>query len=299
MKTTQRPSLYTKKTIMHYVPSALEALPSLDGLRCENTDKTSRLRSSAVSAATQNVGAALYEILGMAELMRVAHEKGDLMSVQARLALLIAEAMHLASSVSNVLELIRLETGIDNSVCEHFDVAALLREVSQEARLLIGNKPVTVMDAPCPGPVLIYSDSSKIRKIMVGLMSNAAKFTDRGRIALILNRNDTGIRLTVTDTGRGITAEQINVMNDPAELNGFSASGLGIRIVKNLVSLLGGGLTISSKQGEGTIAEVSLPLSEKPRGLPDRWKQEDEEKDVFNHEKNCQEIPASGISPAA
>jgi two-component system, NarL family, sensor histidine kinase EvgS len=100
---------------------------------------------------------------------------------------------------------------------------------------------------------------------MTGLANNAAKFTDRGRIALILNKDKDTIRLMVTDTGRGMSPEEVAAVFDTAdrefdgEVSAYTGSGLGLRIVKHLVKSLEGNLSVSSKTGEGTIVEVALP----------------------------------------
>jgi signal transduction histidine kinase len=224
------------------------------------------MKSAVIARTTREAGLTLYEILGMAELMRVAYEKGEMESMRNRLALLLSQAGNLSSALTNILELSRLEMEQVTTMYQYFDIVALLQEVSQTARLSIGQKPVKIMDASSPGPVTILSDPAKVRKIMTGLISNAAKFTDRGRIALILNKDEYRIRLIITDTGRGMTAEQMNAAFAPSDArghagkNGHAESGLGLRIIRNLVKLLEGSITVSSKVGEGTIVEVSLPI---------------------------------------
>jgi signal transduction histidine kinase len=245
---------------------------ALDTRRRESA-KPVWLESPVITKATHEAGLTLYEILGIAELMRVAYEKGEMESAQNRLALLMSEAANLSSTLSNILELSMLEMEHVTTMYRYFDIIALLQEVYQTARLNIGQKPVTVMDVSSINPVTILSDPEKVRRIMMGLISNAAKFTERGRIALILNKDEDRIRLTVTDTGRGMTAEQMNAAFAPsdtrgkADKNGHADSGLGLRIIRNLVKLLEGSITVSSKVGEGTIVEVSFPLepSEKLR----------------------------------
>ncbi len=149
----------------------------------------------------------------------------------------------------------------------HFDLVSLLQEVTQATRESIGKKRVTVMDAASPGPVVISSDREMVRRILTELMDNAAKFTDRGRIALILNSEKDNIRLTVTDTGRGMKAEEVSAMigadhnNDKQD---DAVPGIGIRI-----KALGGTLTVSSKVGQGTIIEIILPSADHILKLPD------------------------------
>ena len=246
-------------------PGSLSMVSAGRGMDNRNF-RTPRITSPVISHATENVGLTIYELLGMAELMRVAYEKGELESVQNRLSLLVAEAGGLASSIADILDLKRIETDSDGTVSERFDLIALLHEVTEAALSLVGSKAITVMDASYPSPVVIYSDPSKIRQIMTGLMNNAVKFTHRGRIALIMSRDDGELKLTVADTGRGMTAEQVSDLLDASdhgydvEMNGLASSGLGLRIVKALVKKLDGRLSIASKLGEGTIVTVSLPL---------------------------------------
>ena len=229
------------------------------------------MRSPVIAKATLEAGLTLYEILGMAELMRVAYEKGEMESVKNRLALLLSQAGNLSSALTNILELSMLETEPATTTCQYFDIVTLLQDVSHSVRLSIGQKPIKVMDVDSSGPITILSDPGKVRKIMMGLISNAAKFTDRGRIALILNKDEYMIRLIITDTGRGMTAEQMNAAFAPsdthrqAEKNGHAVSWLGLRMIRNIVKLLEGSITVSSKVGEGTIVEVSLPIKPSER----------------------------------
>ena len=221
--------------------------------------------SSVIVDVTRDVGLTLYEILAITDLLREAYGKKDLETFRKQLSLLTSETTRFASVLSTIIELARFEAEPMNVVYERFDIVALLREVSQAARLGIGNKPITVMDVPSPCPVLITSDRARIKQIMTGIISNAAKFTFRGRVAVILNNDEDWIRLTITDTGIGMTTEEINVFfgtpKQPHEKESATpiTGGRGIRIIRNLVSQLSGNISVSSKLGEGTIVEVSLP----------------------------------------
>jgi len=239
---------------------------SVVGMELRTFKEPPRLVSPVISQATQNIGLRLYEIFDMTELMRVAYEKRELAAVHNRLSLLITEATNLASSISLVLELTKLEKEPAKPACERIDIVALLHEVSEATRLLVGDNPVTVMDASCADTVVIYSDPSMIKQIMTELMNNAARFTARGRIALILSKDDDIIRLTVADTGKGMAPDQIHAVLESFdhsrddEMNELSTCGLGFRIIKALVKKLDGRISFASKLGEGTIVEVALPL---------------------------------------
>jgi signal transduction histidine kinase len=250
-------------------PLSLEA-PRISHTRSAVTKQSSEhhhpMTSSVISHATKNIGLTIHELLDMAELMRVAYEKDDWESVQNKLALLVRDAASLASSVADILDLKEIEADRVAAIPVHFDIIALLREVTDSARALAKDKVITIMDASCPSPVVIHADPSIIRQIMTGLVSNAVKFTDRGRVAIILSKENGAIRLTVADTGRGMTREQINAVfgSEPGytgKTTSLAPSGLGHTIINKLVRKVGGNITVSSKVGGGTIVEVTLPLS--------------------------------------
>ena len=225
-----------------------------------------QFKSFLLAEATQEAGRTLYEILGMAELMRVAYEKGELESLRQRLNLMLTDASGLSATLSNILELSRLEADACVPVLREFDVAALLHEVAEAARVLVRNKPVTMMEPATPGPLVVCSDPRKVRQIVTEIANNAARFTERGRIALIVNREEGLLRLMVTDTGRGMTSEEVNrhfgTLDHGDEAAGCAepGAGLGLSIVRRQVQSLGGTISASSRRGEGTIIEVVLPL---------------------------------------
>lgn len=224
------------------------------------------MQSPVIAQATREAGSMLYELLGMVELLRVAYEKRELKSAQSRLEAIVRDAAALSSAFSTILEFISLESGPADISNRNFDIVALLQEVVHFARALVQNKAITVTADAGTTPLVINSDPDKIRRIAIGLVGNAAKFTDRGRIALILSKDNDELRLTVADTGRGMTPEQIDAVftsSDHAydgESNPAPHCGMGGRIVKNLVKQLHGRISVSSKLGEGTIIAVSLPL---------------------------------------
>lgn len=225
-----------------------------------------QIKSFLLEQATEGAGRTLYEVLGMAELMRVAYEKGELESLQQRLCMLLSEAAGLSSTLSNIIELSRLEADASEPAYREFDVAAILHDVALTVRAQVGNKPVTVMEPAAPGTLVVFSDPRKVRQIMSEVAGNAARFTLRGRIALILCKDEEWVRLIVTDTGKGMTDEELRRVfgnsGDPSSLEDRTAAGtgLGITIVKRLVRSLGGTVSASSKPGEGTIVEVVIPV---------------------------------------
>jgi len=231
---------------------------------------TNSIEYPVITRATREAGLTLHELLGVVELIRVAFAKGELEIALNRLTLLTSEAANLSSVLGNILERTQCEAGPAEKTCHRFDMITLLHDIVRTTRTLIGNKPINIMDVSSPKPLMIFSDPEIIRKIINGVITNAITCTDRGRIALILNKDETTIKVTVTDTGRGMDREHINaVLLSPdrsRDIDIRNISCLGLQIVKHLVGLLDGAMNISSKVGEGTIVNIVLPL-----GKPDRF----------------------------
>ncbi len=246
----------------HPGPSPGRTLFSLTGASLESVSRGPQ----TAAAATRDVGSEVFEILAAADRVREAYASGDMEGLRERLFSLTSITTNCSIILSAVIGSAKTGPGPGETGCEQFDVVALLHEVAQTARLIVGDKPVRIMEASFPCPHFVLSDRERIRLIMTELVGNAAKFTERGRVALILSKDVDGIRLTVTDTGTGMTEEQVSAFCASSDrmrkrtVAGTSMRGRGLNLVMNLVALLKGFISISSKLGEGTIVEVALPL---------------------------------------
>lgn len=122
------------------------------------------------------------------------------------------------------------------------DVVALLRPLVDRGRELVSNKTVRLEFVHDEAQNVSVFDENIFFQIAACLLQNAARSTSRGTIAVIAKRERCWFRLTVTDTGRG------------------DAGVGGLIMARKLIGLLGGSLAIASRAGEGTIAQVSLPV---------------------------------------
>ena len=116
---------------------------------------------------------------------------------------------------------------------------------------------------------LRLGDSFRIQQILNNLLSNAIKFTESGSVSLVMSARDgKPLTIEVSDTGIGMSPEQVDRVFDNFEqaeggtTRRFGGTGLGMPIVRNLVELMGGTVTVSSKLGQGTRVRITLPLDE-------------------------------------
>jgi signal transduction histidine kinase len=146
-------------------------------------------------------------------------------------------------------------------------VLSILRDTVVTALDRVAHKPVEVDLVIADETVYTVSDPEKLRQIALALLNNAVRSTERGRIALILGRDGHCLKLTVTDTGTGMAKDVLARWNSPSpgdfsRRRGGKHIGPELVMTRKLVELLGGGISISSRPGVGTIVEVWLPLIE-------------------------------------
>lgn len=179
---------------------------------------------------------------------------------------------HLLAIVNAILDMARIESGTYPILPETFRLAdavdTSLSMVSCQAK----TKDVTLVreiDAPQGD---LFADRRAIQQILINLLSNAVKFTPQGgRVTLTAARDARRVTLTVADTGIGISADDLDRIGRPfvQVLNDYTrqyeGTGLGLSLVKGLVELQDGSMTIDSAPGEGTLVTVTLPIRTPPR----------------------------------
>ncbi len=176
---------------------------------------------------------------------------------------------HLLALINDVLDLSKIEAGRMTIYREDVDVGELVEGVVSTIRPLIDrNGNELVVDTDGAGGS-IYTDLTKARQTLFNLLSNAAKFTEKGVITLRTRRETTGgaawIRMAVSDTGIGITPEQMKKLfqafsqADNSTSRNFGGTGLGLAISQKFCRMLGGDLTVESEPGSGSTFTMLLP----------------------------------------
>jgi cell cycle sensor histidine kinase DivJ len=174
---------------------------------------------------------------------------------------------HLLAVVNSMLDMSKIEAGRYELFKEPFVFAEALRAVEEMMSLEARAKGV-VLTARCPRDIgEIVADRRALQQVLINLVGNAVKFTDKGGIVTVDARRD-GETLTfsVRDTGIGIPSDKIGRLGQPfVQVSNdytrkFEGTGLGLSLVKGLVQLHGGTLRIESVEGEGTSVTVTLPV---------------------------------------
>jgi signal transduction histidine kinase len=239
--------------------------------RAQDLERMNRLKSQFVAHVTHELRSPVNAMIGFTELLKIANERGNSEQIKKRLSLMISCATTLRALITNILDLSKIEAGKMEVANEPFDVTELLSEMANTARVLIGNKPIDVEIAAPASPFIITSDPIKVRQIVMNLVSNAAKFTERGKILLAFAAYESRFEIAVVDTGIGIKHENLDrlfaafMQVESVKSTIHEGTGIGLTISKNLVEMLGGTIQAMSTFGKGSIFTISLPCEGKQR----------------------------------
>ena len=171
---------------------------------------------------------------------------------------------HLLELISNVLDISKIEFGKTKLNEEVLDPAELVGACLATVRVQAETKKIELksdMPHACPK---IRADALRLRQIVINLLANAVKFTEAGSVTVSLAWDDS-LTLTVTDTGIGMSQDEIAIALEPFEqvenaiTKKYEGTGLGLPLAKRLVELHGGEMVIASTKGAGTSVCVRLP----------------------------------------
>jgi ammonium transporter len=188
------------------------------------------------------------------------------------LSKILVSAEHLLSMIDEILDLSRVEAGLVILDVSEADVGDLLREVSDSLEPLVDRPRVRLLVEADPGLPPVITDREKLKQILLNLVSNAVKYTDDGSIAVRAQATDGRLRIGVSDTGVGISGEELGKIFDEFHRADSTAArrrrgtGLGLTISRRLARALGGDVSVKSEVGVGSTFTLDLPLN---RGDPE------------------------------
>jgi signal transduction histidine kinase/ActR/RegA family two-component response regulator len=177
----------------------------------------------------------------------------------------------LMSLINDVFDISKIEAGKQDIKPMQYDMASLLNDIITLNMVRIGEKPIEFkLDISTDISKTLFGDDLRIKQILNNLLSNAFKYTESGTVTLsvmsdIKNEDAVIVTFTVSDTGIGIREEDIKKLFsdynqvDTKASRKIDGSGLGLSIIKRLVDLMGGEITVESEYGKGTTFTVCIP----------------------------------------
>ncbi len=182
-------------------------------------------------------------------------------------------SQHLINVINDILDMARIEAGKLNLELAPCDLRSLIHDVRTLMKQRVEEKPVTLdVEIGATVPRIVRTDSTRLRQILLNIVGNAIKFTDRGSILVRVRQEDSSGQtiIQVRDTGIGMTTEQMSrlferfTQADQSTSRKYGGSGLGLIISKRLTELLGGTISVESRPGEGSTFTLRIVFDQLP-----------------------------------
>ncbi|WP_133152879.1 ATP-binding protein, partial [Vibrio splendidus] len=223
--------------------------------------------SGRVTTMSHELRTPMNGVLGIAQIIKEDSQSAD---TRQQAQIIIDSGQHLVTILNDILDFSKVEQGKMELEYSPFSVADVVTHLDKTLTPLAEDKGLafTIKDN-IPTHIHLIGDSARTRQILFNLAGNAVKFTESGKVEvefLIAPTTPPSVNILVTDTGIGIAEDKIDhifTAFEQAELSTtrkFGGTGLGLSIVKQLVELMGGTITVTSRLNFGTRFTISLPL---------------------------------------
>jgi PAS domain S-box-containing protein len=248
-------------------------------------DTANKAKSEFLANMSHELRTPLNGILGYAQILRRSKNLGQ---TELREVDVIAQSgTHLLMLINDVLDLAKVESRVMELHPNEFHFLSFLRSTAEMCRVRAEQKGLTFVYTPVsPLPVGVYTDERRLRQVLINLLGNAIKFTEKGAVSLKVSKVQSGeeervggagkegdarkvhtIRFEIEDTGCGISADSLDQIFQPFKQVGdkkqrSEGTGLGLAISQRLASLMGSSIKVKSEPGKGSVFSIELTLAE-------------------------------------
>ena len=266
----------------------------------EKLRETDRFRAQFLANMSHELRTPLNSIIGFSRVILKGID-GPLTDMQRMdLEAIYNNGQHLLNLINDILDMSKIEAGKMELVIENVDLGVLIKGVMSTSKALVKEKPIELRAEVDPDLPIIRADSTRVRQVILNLMSNAAKFTEEGSITLRAWHDDEMVYISVTDTGEGIPEEKMPLLFEEFRQIDYSSTrraggtGLGLPISRYFVEMHGGQIWVESEVGVGSTFTFSLPIEgpvERVEELAD-FERDEDKKLLLVVEQNEQEFAA-------
>ncbi|UQZ87825.1 hypothetical protein C4J81_00760 [Deltaproteobacteria bacterium Smac51] len=248
--------------------------------RAEVAEESNRTKSKFLATMSHEIRTPMNAVMGITEIQM--QDPGLSPGTREAFGRIYNSANTLMRIINDILDLSKIEAGKLELVPASYEVASMISDTAGLNIMRINSKPIEFEILVDPDvPSVLIGDELRIKQILSNLLSNAFKYTAKGRVRLSVDseaaagsgENDVTLILRVSDTGQGMSAEQTRSLFD--EYSRFNldsnkmieGTGLGMNITQHLVHMMAGEISVESAPGEGTAFMVRLPQKNAGRGV--------------------------------
>ncbi len=230
-------------------------------------EAASRAKSQFLASMSHELRTPLNSVIGFSKVL-LNRTDGDLTETQALYVRTINKSStHLLRLIDELLDIVRIEAGKAELVREEVRLGELVEECVQSSRPLLAGKRVTLETDVAPDLPPVSADRTKLKQVLLNLLGNAIKFTVAGRVAVTVREARDAVHVSVSDTGRGIPADELPRIFDPFRQVPVSERatsgvglGLGLAICKEFVELHEGRIWVESRELRGSTFHFTVPF---------------------------------------
>lgn len=229
-------------------------------------EKANKAKSDFLARMSHELRTPLNGILGYAQILK--REKGLSREQNKGLNIIESSGKHLLDLINDILDLAKIEAQKFELSIQEFDLISLIQSVTSLIQIKTNTKGISFeYYAKNKLPKAVKGDARAIKQILLNLLGNAVKFTEKGFVSLHISYEGDNIIFEIKDTGIGISKENIKSIFDPFKQTGEKAkaiegTGLGLSITEKLIKLMNGKITVESELGKGSSFAVEVKLPE-------------------------------------
>lgn len=235
-----------------------------------SADNANKAKSVFLAQMSHEIRTPLNTVLGMNEMISRETVSEQIQSYSSYIK---DAGKTLLGIINDILDLSKLDAGKTNIITEDYNLKFVVNDIINLVSLKIKEKGLRFkLDMSKDIPMFLHGDALRIKQIIINIMNNAVKYTQKGSVTLSvewdkIDSENIMLIFKVKDTGRGIKKEDIDIIFSPFERadeqenHMIEGNGLGLSITRKLVNLMNGKISVSSVFGEGSVFEVQLPQS--------------------------------------
>jgi signal transduction histidine kinase/CheY-like chemotaxis protein len=231
----------------------------------ELSEVANRTKSQFLANMSHELRTPLNAIIGYSEILQEDAADNGQEQLVPDLKKIEGAGRHLLGLINDILDLSKVEAGKMEVFIEEIDISSLVEEVGAIIRPLVAKNGNTLELQVASDVSSMRTDRTKVKQCLLNLLSNASKFTRNGRLTLAIERADRAVEMTISDTGIGMSPEQLGRLfqafsqADASTTKKFGGTGLGLAITRHFCRLLGGDISVASRVGEGSTFKIVLP----------------------------------------